>query len=119
MLLASDNTDFTKNSWDTILHKVKDRAHYKSGIMSPEYSHSGIESTFLPIPGSATCFAIIDNACVQRSYKLKMDNDSGDVVRNLQDHSGHYHTVTSANEADGCLWLGSLIQPHAARIPVP
>ena len=44
---------------------------------------------------------------------------NGDVVHNLQDHSGHYHTVTSVNEADGYLWLGSLIQPHAARIPVP
>jgi sugar lactone lactonase YvrE len=44
---------------------------------------------------------------------------SGEVVHNLQDHSGHYHTVTSVNEADGYLWLGSLIQPHAARIPVP
>lgn len=46
-------------------------------------------------------------------------DQNGDVVHNLQDHSGHYHTVTSVNEADGFLWLGSLIQPHAARVPVP
>jgi hypothetical protein len=71
------------------------------------------------MPVSAISFAIIDSTGARRSYKLKMDNHDGDVVHNLQDHSGHYHTVTSVNEADGCLWLGSLIQPHVARIPVP
>lgn len=44
---------------------------------------------------------------------------SGNVVHNLQDHTGHYHTVTSVNEADGYLWLGSLIQPQVAAIAVP
>lgn len=44
---------------------------------------------------------------------------NGDVVRNLQDHTGHYHSVTSVNEADGYLWLGSLIQPQVASIAVP
>jgi len=43
----------------------------------------------------------------------------GEVVHNLQDHTGHYHTVTSVNEADGYLWLGSLTQPHVARFAVP
>jgi len=56
---------------------------------------------------------------MRRSYKSKMDNHSGHVVHNLQDHSGHYHTVTSVNEADGCLLPGSLMLPRAARIPVP
>jgi sugar lactone lactonase YvrE len=49
---------------------------------------------------------------------IALDHD-GDVVHNLQDHTGHYHTVTSVNEADGYLWLGSLIQPWAASIAVP
>jgi len=44
---------------------------------------------------------------------------NGNVVHNLQDHTGHYHTVTSVNEADGYLWLGSLTQPYIARILVP
>ena len=43
----------------------------------------------------------------------------GNVVHNLQDHTGHYHTVTSVNQADGYLWLGSLTQPYVARIPAP
>ena len=43
---------------------------------------------------------------------------NGNVVHNLQDHTGHYHTITSVNEVDGYLWLGSLIQPYIARIPV-
>jgi hypothetical protein len=47
-----------------------------------------------------------------------LDHD-GNVVHNLQDHTGHYHTVTSVNEADGYLWLGSLTQPYVAGIAVP
>lgn len=43
----------------------------------------------------------------------------GEVVHNLQDHTGHYHTVTSVNEADSYLWLGSLTQPYVARVAVP
>lgn len=49
---------------------------------------------------------------------IAVDHD-GNVVHSLQDHTGHYHTVTSANEAEGYLWLGSLTQPHVARIPLP
>jgi len=49
---------------------------------------------------------------------IALDHD-GNVVHNLQDHTGHYHTVTSVNDADGYLWLGSLTQPYVARIPVP
>jgi len=49
---------------------------------------------------------------------IALDHD-GNVVHNLQDHTGHYHTVTSVNEADGYLWVGSLTQPYVARIPVP
>jgi hypothetical protein len=48
-----------------------------------------------------------------------MDDCNGDIVHNLQGHSSHYHTVTRVNEANGYLWPGSVIQLHAARIPVP
>jgi len=43
----------------------------------------------------------------------------GNVIHNLQDHTGHCHTITSVNEEDGYLWLGSLTEPHVARIRVP
>jgi ribosomal protein S18 acetylase RimI-like enzyme len=43
--------------------------------------HSGTESTFLTIPVSATSFAIIDSAGARRSYKLKMDNQNGELLR--------------------------------------
>ena len=43
----------------------------------------------------------------------------GNVIHNLQDHTGHCHTITSVKEEDGYLWLGSLHEPHVARIRVP
>jgi len=49
---------------------------------------------------------------------LALDHN-GNVVHNLQDHTGRYHTITSVNEAGGYLWLGSLIQPYVARISIP
>ncbi len=51
-------------------------------------------------------------------FVIALDHD-GNVVHNLQEHTGHYHTITSVNEAGGYLWLGSLIQPCVARIPAP
>ena len=44
---------------------------------------------------------------------------SGVVVHNLQDHTGRIYTVTSVNEFDESLWLGSLTAPNIARLPVP
>jgi streptogramin lyase len=41
------------------------------------------------------------------------------VIHNLQDHTGHCHTITSVKEVDGYLWLGSLTEPHVARLPAP
>lgn len=46
-------------------------------------------------------------------------NHNGEVVHNLQDHSGRYYTVTSVNEADGYLWLGSLTAHSVARVSSP
>lgn len=43
----------------------------------------------------------------------------GAVKFNLQSHDGRYHTVTSVNEYDGLLWLGSLAMPSIAVLPVP
>jgi len=107
------------DSGDTILVVSQYRAYYTSVAGFWEQRYGRVGSGCPTVPLSATSFAIIDNVRALRSYKLKVNNHSGDVVHNLQDRSGHYHTITSVNEADGCLWRGSLIQPRAARIPVP
>ena len=44
---------------------------------------------------------------------------NGKVVHNLQDNTGRYHTVTSVNETDGYLWLGSLVGQSVARVQSP
>ncbi len=44
---------------------------------------------------------------------------NGQVVNNLQDPSGHVYTVTSVNEIDGTLYLGSLVMPALATLPAP
>jgi sugar lactone lactonase YvrE len=41
----------------------------------------------------------------------------GAVTSNLQSTSGVYHTITSVNEYDGYLWLGSLAMPSVAVLP--
>jgi ribosomal protein S18 acetylase RimI-like enzyme len=40
-----------------------------------------IESTFLALPVSVTSFAIISNLGARRSYKVKMDNQNGELLR--------------------------------------
>jgi sugar lactone lactonase YvrE len=42
----------------------------------------------------------------------------GTVKFNLQSESGVYHTITSVNEYDGHLWLGSLAMPSIAVLPL-
>ena len=49
---------------------------------------------------------------------IALDYDAK-VIHNLQDHTGHCHTITSVKEVSGYLWLGSLTEPHVARLPVP
>ncbi len=43
----------------------------------------------------------------------------GSVKFNLQSGAGIYHTVTSVNEYDGHIWLGSLAMPAVAVLPLP
>jgi len=52
-------------------------------------------------------------ACV-----LGIDGE-GNVVHNLQDPSGAYAPITSAQEHDGHLYFGSIEMPSAARAEVP
>jgi strictosidine synthase len=49
---------------------------------------------------------------------IALDYDAK-VIHNLQDHTGHCHTITSVKEVDGYLWLGSLTEQHVARLPIP
>jgi len=43
---------------------------------------------------------------------------NGEVVRNLQDTNAGFHMITSANECDGSLYLGSVLMPAVARYPL-
>tara|TARA_R110001592_G_scaffold61158_22_gene186305 strand:+ start:36064 stop:37155 length:1092 start_codon:yes stop_codon:yes gene_type:complete len=54
----------------------------------------------------------------QLGFALGLDLN-GKVTFNLQSHSGIYHTVTSVNEYDGYIWLGSLAMPSVAALPLP
>ena len=49
--------------------------------MCPECHQSGIEGAFLTIPVSATSFAIIGSLGARRSYKSKMHNKNGELLR--------------------------------------
>jgi len=68
------------SNWEFPGHHTN-HAYCKSGITSPQYHHSGIESTFLTIPVAATSFAIISNTGARRSYRLNMDNQTGKLLR--------------------------------------
>jgi ribosomal protein S18 acetylase RimI-like enzyme len=61
------------------------RPAYRSGLLQIRHyvpgHYSGIESTFRALPVSATSFAIIDEAGARRSYKVKMDNQNGELLR--------------------------------------
>ena len=43
----------------------------------------------------------------------------GGIAHNLQDPSGAFAVITSVQEYDGMLYLGSLLEEAFGRIPVP
>jgi len=43
---------------------------------------------------------------------------NGEVVQNLQDINAGFHMITSANECDGSLYLGSVTMPAVGRYPL-
>jgi sugar lactone lactonase YvrE len=63
---------------------------------------------------------LVGNAATMRyGFVLGLD-PSGKVVDNLQDPSGiYYDTITSVEEYDGMLYLGSIAQDAIGRLPVP
>lgn len=54
----------------------------------------------------------------QLGFALGLTLD-GKVKFNLQSSSGKYHTITSVNEYDGQVWLGSLAMSSIGVLPVP
>lgn len=46
-------------------------------------------------------------------------NTEGQVVNNLQDSTGKLYTITSVNEIEGTLYVGSLVMPALATLPTP
>jgi hypothetical protein len=42
---------------------------------------------------------------------------AGKVVANLQDSTGHYGSISSVNEFDGKLYLGSIRMTAVGRLP--
>jgi sugar lactone lactonase YvrE len=54
------------------------------------------------------------------SYAFVLGLDlEGNVVHNLQDPASEFSMITSANEIDGTLYLGSFLMPAVGRLPVP
>jgi hypothetical protein len=51
-------------------------------------------------------------------FVLGLDTD-GHVVHNLQDPSASYAQITSVQEHEGMLYLGSLVEDEIGRLPVP
>ena len=56
---------------------------------------------------------------VQRYGMVFGIDTHGDILYNLQDPNGGYAPITSANEFDGWLYFGSILEEGAARIPRP
>jgi sugar lactone lactonase YvrE len=55
-----------------------------------------------------------------RNYGFVLGLDAqGTVVRNLQDPSGSFAQMSSVEEHDGQLYLGSLVERSVGRLPVP
>ena len=44
---------------------------------------------------------------------------NGEVKHNLQDTAAGFNNITSANECDDALYLGSLTMAAVARYPLP
>ena len=58
------------------------------------------------------------NAPKNDGFVLGLDMD-GRVIHNLQDPSGSYVQISSVEEHDGMLYLGSLVEDAIGRLPVP
>lgn len=60
---------------------------------------------------------ILQRSASPYSFVVGLDLN-GEVVQNLQDSNAGFKMITSANECDGSLYLGSVIMPAAARYPL-
>lgn len=57
-------------------------------------------------------------AATAYGFVLGLDME-GSVVHNLQDPSGSYAQITSVQEHEGMLYLGSIVEDAVGRLPVP
>jgi hypothetical protein len=46
------------------------------------------------------------------------DDDAGRLVHDLEGDGSAYHMVTGVREHDGQVWLGSLVEPAVASMPI-
>ena len=96
---------------------------YWVALVSPRYAWV---DAVLPFPRLRRAllrlgvFGLEENAEPSRyGFVLGLDS-SGGVVHNLQDPTGmYYDTITSVQEHDGMLYLGSIAQDALGRLPVP
>lgn len=55
-----------------------------------------------------------------KPYGLVLGLDTeGRIIHNLQDPSGSYQQITSVQQHDGMLYLGSVVEDAVGRLPVP
>lgn len=57
------------------------------------------------------------NPVVPHGWVVQL-NAEGDVVDSLQDSTGHFSTITSVNEQEGSLYLGSITQTAVGRLSI-
>jgi sugar lactone lactonase YvrE len=86
---------------------------------------SSLADALLPFPRLRKALLrlglVLDNDMEMPRYGFVLGLDvSGRVVENLQDPTGmYYDTITSVQEHDGMLYLGSVAQDAIGRLPVP
>ena len=55
---------------------------------------------------------------VKRTARVQAYDDAGRLVHDLEGDGSAYHMVTGVREHDGQVWLGSLVEPAVASMPI-
>ena len=92
--------------WLALIHGPETRKDMDSILPQPF-----IRKILMRLPESAS-------APKDDGFVLGLDID-GRVIHNLQDPSGSYVQITSVQEHDGMLYLGSFVDDAIGRLPVP
>ena len=81
-----------------------------------------LDTTMLPNPFMRKLFARLPEAMqpAPKFYGLVLGLDMGGrVVHNLQDPAASYRGITSVQEHEGMLYLGSIQEDSIGRVPAP